>query len=326
MDFDVVIKVSDCRELALHALLMRTVNHVVPKPRTFPLILDVVNLPDGNGLLIMERLSSHKSLHSAVFNGDLSQRALPQICKKISEALLHIRKTGEKKRSALKRIMSHRPVNFVDRIREKLEIVIRHEPALNVVLRKSGIVMGKACAPIKDILRRAERFLDATKTTFEPALQHGDPHLGNIMIRRYRFGHGVKLLDPNPFVGVYDPLYDIGKLFHWAEEVGWATIRPERCIGELVVRKSKWKLTAHSQRTSDSERLRRALCKLIDTEVFDRLIATSDRTARQRLPLAIAAAHIGLAAILKEDHERVVRQFVVAHVVKYLALWDEACR
>jgi Phosphotransferase enzyme family len=326
LDFDIVVKVSNFDELTLHALLMRTVNRVAPKPRTFPLILDLVNIDNRDGLLLMERLALHDPLHKAVFEAELSASALPQICKKVCEALLRVRRAGHTSRSTLKGITDHRDTSFVDRIREKLKVVLSCDPALKVVLRNAGIVMGQPCCPIEEILARVERFSARTNIAVKPELQHGDPHLGNIMIRHYPFGYGAKLLDPNPFVGFHDPLYDVGKLFHWAEEVGWVTICPDRCVGKLVVQKSKWKLSANSQRASTPERLRRILCKLIDTQVFDELVPTSDSTARQRLPLAIAAAHVGLAAFLTEDSQRDARRFVFAHVLKHLASWDQAMR
>jgi hypothetical protein len=45
-----------------------------------------------------------------------------------------------------------------------------------------------------------------------------------------RVGCFQKLIDPNPEVRFTDPLHDAGKLFHWAEPVGWTHVAPEVCF------------------------------------------------------------------------------------------------
>lgn len=321
IDVSAVLKLGG-PDLALHHRLMSAVN--AHRPRTFPTVLDRVEIDAHRQFLLMEDLRKYSTLLDLIYRDGLPDEALGPILDKTVAALVAIRETGDLHRHELDGVPVQ-PVPFFDRLRDKLHAVLAADPVLTPILTKPGCVMGLPCPPLDEILTKARAFLQRTASTFTPVLQHGDPHLGNIMVRRYGRSWSVRLIDPNPGVGFTDPLYDVGKLFHWAEPVGWAHVAPEVCHTEWRCRRTDWELAArHEPPDAAAEQRRTKLVTLLNARLCRLVPDDSDASLRLRLPLAIAAAHVGLAALLKSDAQRHARRFVLAHTLRLLAEWRGA--
>lgn len=317
VDIAAVIKVGDKSELNLHRRLIDAVNTVHP-PRIFPLVIEVAFLRRNKALLIMEHLGNHATLLETVYKKDISAEHLRRICVKVVSHLRTIAQIGDKKLRRLQRTQNKGTV--ADRLESKFEELLRIDDKLRPLLCKPGAVSNVYCRPIGRILQKAHNFLGPS--LLKPELQHGDPHLGNIMIRKYfRRGYGVKLIDPNPRVGFADPMYDIGKLYHWAEPVGWAVAQPDVCHCDWKFNTRSWSLSpATINLNRQAERQRRVLLRCIDEEITPLIHAGHLANARRHL--AIAAAHIGLAARMRHPAQTTLRRFVLAHTILHLSQWD----
>ncbi len=318
IDVHAVLKLGGA-DLGLHRELMTAVNRV--RPRTFPEILGLVELGQGRKLLLMGNLRKHSTLLDLVYRDGLADKDGESILQKVVEALRAIRKAGEAGKSCWPGIPTQRDP-FTGRLRSKLRELLKADPDLKPIMTLPGRVLGVPCPPVEELLDRAQRFMAERAPLVTPVLQHGDPHLGNIMARRYGKGYAVKLIDPNPEVGFADPLYDVGKLFHWAEPVGWAHVAPEVCRSEWRAGRTGWVLDAgHEPPDAAAEQRRTRLVTLLKA-CLPRLVPGDSPAGLCRpLPLAIAAAHVGLAALLKGEAQRTARRFVLAHTLRSLAEW-----
>ena len=229
----------------MHQELMTAVNRL--QPRTFPEILELVELGQGRKLQLMGNLRKHSTLLDLVYRDGLTAKDCESILHKVVAGLLAIGKAGEQRQGGWPGIPTQIDP-FTGRLRSKLRDLLKADPELKPMLTRPGRVMGVPCPPMEELLNRAERFMAELVPRVTPVLQHGDPHLGNIMVRRYGRGHAVKLIDPNPEVGFTDPLYDAGKLFHWAEPAGWAHVAPEVCRAEWRCDRTGWELDAATNR------------------------------------------------------------------------------
>jgi hypothetical protein len=141
------------------------------------------------------------------------------------------------------------------------------------------------------------------------------------MARKRGRGVSVRLIDPNPSIGVTDPLYDAGKLLHWAEPVGWARVAPDQCRARLRVRRDGWSLSAELCDVSTAAEARRAFLERRIHERLARLGRPTDTTRAARLHVAVASAHVGLAALLDRPDQAHPRRFAFAHALASLARW-----
>jgi hypothetical protein len=183
--------------------------------------------------------------------------------------------------------------------------------------------MQVTCPPLDVLLAAVDNAVNRAACRLRPVLQHGDLHLGNVMVRRAGNGFAVRLIDPNPEIGHTDPLYDLGKLFHFAEPVGWAQVAPEYCTSTWRCREDAWALDATHDGVDDAvERRRRAFVRLLNSRV-GRLL-DGENGGEERLPIAIASAHIGLAALKTKPSDTAVRRFAFAHALRHLAVWFRA--
>lgn len=311
-------------DLVLHERLMQAVNQ--ERRRTFPTVLDRVELDAGRQFLLLEDLHKYATVLHLVYHRSLTATAATRILDHTIGALLAIRETGRIRREVLADIPIQ-PEPFSRRLREKLHAVLEADPELQPLRDQPGQVVGVPCPPLNLILENVECFLTKTASRLAPVLQHGDPHLGNIMVRARGHGWSVLLIDPNPEVGFSDPLYDVGKLLHWAEPVGWAQVKPEMCEAEWQCRKGGWTLNARCKPLSAAAERRRERLHAGLLERIPRLLPDEPESSwRARLPLAIAAAHIGLAALFKEEDKRPARRFALAHTLRHLAEWWRECR
>src|ERR1035441_7071961 len=272
IDVHAVLKLGGA-DLGLHRELMTAVNRL--RPRTFPEILELVELGRGRKLLLMGNLRKHSTLLDLVYRDGITGKDCESILHKVVEALLAIRKAGEAGKDRWRGIPTQTDP-FTGRLRSKLREVLKTDPELKPILTRPGRVMGVPCPPVEELLDRAERFMAERAPRFTSVLQHGDPHLANIMVRRYGKGYAVKLIDPNPEVGFTDPLYDAGKLFHWAEPVGWAHVAPEVCRAEWSCRRTGWELDArHEPPDAAAEQRRTKLVALLKA-CLPRLVPRSE--------------------------------------------------
>jgi hypothetical protein len=125
-------------------------------------------------------------------------------------------------------------------------------------------------------------------------------------------------------VGVTDPLYDAGKLLHWADPVGWARVAPERCRTRLRAAGSVARLDARLEGLSDAAERRRAWLEQSIRSRLARLGRATDRSRAARLHVSLAAAHVGLAALLGRPEDQHPRRYVLAHALAALGRWHHA--
>lgn len=318
IDVHAVLKLGDA-ELRRHVVTMNAINAL--RPRTFPLILDTVS-PDGKRVfMLMEQLRGHGTLLSKVFDESTPTAHLSVILEKVVEAirLMHsVRRDSD----PLWECLPQTPDPFTARLQSKLLPALRHDKALSAVLQRPGRVLGIPCPPATVLLARAAEVAKTLSARKPLSLVHGDPHLGNVMVRRNgKNAYRVRLIDPNPEIGFSQPLYDVGKLLHWSEPVGWAQAKPEVCrvSWRKGGRNSQWVLDAWCEGHSAAAETRRA-----HVERFVRGFAESFRASHGDLlspavAVAAASAHVGLVALLKGPANRTAKRFVLAHILASLA-------
>lgn len=320
IDVHAVLKLGG-PDLVLHQRFMNATNAV--RPGTFPEILDRVEVEAGRQCLLMEDLRHYASLVDLIFERGLPANALAPVLDKTLAALAAIHETGRRP-DALTGIPTT-PEPFAARLRAKLTAALEADPALALLWTTPGQVMGTPCPPLGELLDAITTFLQKHANAAPRLLQHGDPHLGNVMVRARGRGWSVRLIDPNPEVGFTDPLYDVGKLYHWAEPVGWAHVAPEVCRSQWRCHPDGWQLDAHHAPVNPAAERRRASLEAWLGNLHRRLApGEHDDSLRQRLPLAIAAAHVGLAALLQGDAQQTARRFVLAHTLRHLAQWHRS--
>jgi hypothetical protein len=130
----------------------------------------------------------------------------------------------------------------------------------------------------------------------------------------------VRLIDPNLQIGFSQPIYDIGKLYNWAEQVGWATANPSCCVSHwLVGNKAKsWSLSASLRRESAAAEKRRKCFELAISEFAERYRPLYGADYEKILAVSIASAHLGLTTLFPSEKDKHVRRFVFAHALKHL--------
>jgi len=123
-------------------------------------------------------------------------------------------------------------------------------------------------------------------------------------------------------VGFSQPLYDIGKLLHWAEPVGWAQAQPGRCLVEWNSPRggAGWRIDARTKGVSAAAERRREFAEAQVRQFAEAQRATYGSDFDSMLAIATASAHAGLAAALKGDEKRTARRFAFAHALKHLAM------
>jgi len=301
-------------ELDRHVLLMERVNRT--RERTFPSVQAVVKLTGGRRLLFMEQLLGHTTLLDLVYRRRTSMADLDKILSHVFVGVRAVRRTHREQARALARL-PRTTDPYGPRLRAKLGAILAGDRELRVLRKKPGTVLGENVPPLDPLLDALDAWLPRALSGAPRTLCHGDLHLGNVMARRRGRGFSVRMIDPNPDVGITDPLYDAGKLLHFAEPVGWATIDPAHCRATLRVTKRGYRLEPRLAPSSAAAERRRASFEL---SVRDRLGAARrrDPTRSARLELATAAAHVGLAALLTDKKDAGARRFVLAYALRAL--------
>ncbi len=310
-------------ELRQHARLMNCANRV--RPGTCVEVVDLAELEGERWLMMMSRVQA-VTLYDAVYREATEPSILERAVRKVFEGLaaMHAVPWNPADGFALT------PDPFSRRIGPKL---VDQWPALGeqaaLMRSKPGrIVIDSAvfeCPPLDGLLQDLSAWLDLHMSAAQPGLVHGDPHLRNAMITRHGRGIAVRFIDPNPEYGYTDPMYDYGKLLHFAEPVGWALLEADRspCRAELVTDGDGWQLSAHLVNAARATEERRAwLQECIDQRLVA-LCAAEGGTASARLAVARASAHLGLLARMQAADEMPRRLFVLAHALAALTQWNQ---
>jgi len=296
LDLGTVIKLEKSG-LKDHHQLMSSVNKIYP--RTFVEVAEeLYKLDDGRHLLLMAEQRKYDTLLEKVYRRPSRAWQIERQIDKTIGLLMNIWKAGEK----LQGKFDENPFKIKDRIVTLLVPTIMADPELAPMLHQEGSVNGFPCAPVSELLEEVENWYSTQAKDFPLRLAHGDLHFGNVFARRYGNGYSVRAIDPNPTIGFTDPLYDIGKLLHWAEPVGWTRVNPGGCSVDWKLCGKKWTLHA----AIEGKRIRAAEKRRgwAQTHILARLPSLANYLGpgwRERLPLAVASAHLGLAALSCEE-------------------------
>ena len=295
-------------ELAADAQLMNAVNGRAP--RTFARVQRVVRLGDGRTLLVFEELRRHDTLLQAVFCRATSGPALDRLAVRFVTAVRAVHATPSWPG------VNTRPRPFGSRLRQRLEAVLGAPGGqhLESLWDTPGTVMGRTLPPASEWL--------AVLRSWEPespggaCLVHGDAHLANALVRRRGASYSMRLIDPNSTVGVSTPFYDFGKMMHFTDPLGWLRVKPGACAARFRRRAaSDWSLAAEH----DPPRAAEARRRRFERGVLQAL-RVPDGDARI-LSIAIASAHIGLAALTAAHGDRRATDFAMAHCLGRVAEW-----
>jgi hypothetical protein len=316
IDVHAVLKL-DTAELRKHALLMAAVNQ--RQPGIFPSVLHEQTLSDGRVLLITEECRKHSTLLQIVFEEKRSQAALAAIVGKTLAALDVIHSIAQPTDSS-SLDLPLTPDPFSSRLFTKIPAVLDLEPSWEIIQRQPGEIDGTPCPPLNDLLSLAQKLCQQWGGQTEARLVHGDAHLGNVLSRRYGSqGHRVRLIDPNPTIGFSQPIYDYGKLLHWAELVGWAKLQPALCHAQFSASASSWSILTTENMPSLAADQRKFVESLINDAAATRMQAAYGSDFHAMLAIATASAHLGMAALLTGEADCHVRRYVFAHALKRLS-------
>jgi hypothetical protein len=320
IDVNAALKLGDA-ELDLHQLLMERVNKT--RARTFPTVESVVKLEDGRRLMFMEQLLGHETLLDLVYRRTTAQADFERILDKVFDGVRAVRRAHREQKGAFRRLPTTADP-YGPRLRDRIGRVLAMDRALAASWKKPGEVLGRPIPPLASLLDALDVWLVRALGSAPRSLCHGDLHLANVMARKRGRGFSVRFLDPNPTVGITDPLYDAGKLLHWAEPVGWLVVAPEKCHAKLVEAGRAYRLDASARDVAVGTERRRAF---VEASLRRRIASAgraSDVTRPARLHVAIAAAHVGMAALFTDPKDADARRFAFAHALRALAEWHAA--
>jgi len=308
IDFNLVLKLGD-EELLGHQELMNAVN--AGRPRTFPEVFELVHLDEGKVpalerderyVLLMEDFVGFHSVADRIYEKDTSLTDIDRLASKAIEWVLRVHRSGFDR-------LPPRADPYTTRIIEKMEFIGTVMGEAAEWLNEAGTLVsdeslaGEAslCPSWPELQARLQAGLPGT---WEPVPVHGDPHIGNVMVRRHGSrGWATRLIDPNTTVGLTDPLYDLGKLLHWADPVGWARVRGWHGDARLTQHADGWRLTENRSPLYNVRETRRARLYSRLRERQQRFGDWKDPGTARRLQLSIASAHIGMAFLLATQLE-----------------------
>lgn len=314
-----VIKLGD-QELYLHDYLITAINK--QRPRTFASIEHVESLPNGRVLLLMEDLRRYETLLSVIFSKPFTLSEVRRILGHAFDALslVHRQRVGGQRRL---QELPQTPQPFTSRIESKFDEIIRSDSDLAALRSTVGAINGRAIPPLRELLQRARLVEARCSRHFSLRLVHGDAHIGNIMLRRRGpKGFSVRLIDPNPNIGFSHPLYDVGKMLHWMEPVGWIKYgrdaKTRYCRATWRQERSRWKLDAGVRPASKAAESRRAYAEKEVRGFAENYRDSYGADFDSMLALSTAAAHVGLAALYRGTDLSVERRAVIASVLTHL--------
>ena len=204
-------------EILQEAEMMRKFNR--QRPKLCPEVYGTYRIEDNVNGLLLEKLAGYTSLYSAIYEGegenspDKIRLTAQNICRRLEKFYLAHSQKNEASLDFVKL--------YTDRIQEKLKLA-KEKKFGNLLSASQVVVNGLNHERPENVLRFLSNLGERQRVFTGTHLVHGDPHLGNLFARRNpKRGYSIKLIDPNPSWGYSDYLYDIGKLYHWAEEVGF---------------------------------------------------------------------------------------------------------
>ncbi len=318
VDVHAVLKLGD-KELRRHKTLMEAVNRA--RERTFPMVLHVAPLERGRMFLLMEELRGHVTLADKVYVESTSLADLARILSKVFQSLRVIHGFVQGTDTSLDCLPTTREP-FAARLASRLKEVVEIDPAMAEMFHRPGEVMGRPCPPIANLLARAKALAKHASRAILLRLVHGDPHLGNVMVRRSgTTGYSVRLIDPNSEIGFSQPVYDIAKLLHWAGPAGWAARRPEFCrvTWRPSTKQRGWQLRAWCHEVPERADQRRRCVEEGVRRFAKEYSGDYGDGWPAILAIATASADAGLAARLKGDDHCTTRRFALAHTLDKLA-------
>ncbi len=313
IDVNAAMKVGDA-ELDQHVILMERVNR--SRARTFPAVQALVKLDGGRRLLFMEQLLGHETLLDFVYRRPTPKRDLDRILDTVLDGVRAIRRAGRESARALARLPRTKDP-YGPRLRDRFARLRAEDPELCAIESRAGVALGERVPPLAELLDEVDAFLRDALPSVPSTLCHGDLHLANVMARRRGRGFSVRFLDPNPTIGMSDPLYDAGKLLHWAEPVGWLAVDERACRARFRTTPGDYRFDARVVGVAASAERRRAG---LESAVRARLAAVRRRDASRapRLEIAIASAHVGMAALFRGKEREHARRFALAHALAAL--------
>ncbi|MCK7516725.1 MAG: aminoglycoside phosphotransferase family protein [Ignavibacteriales bacterium] len=292
MTLDSVVKI-DTKELKSHKSLMEMVNKKYEK--TFPEILQLKKIDNKKFILIMEQMRKFEPFLNYIYQSNTNNNQLKILTQKAFDYIRNVHRTPIKSNNRLQ--TTRNP--YSTRIKSKIDQVVKTDPPLAKMLTKNGVINGVKIRSINSTLfKKVNKWLINDLKNVELTLTHGDSHLGNILFRGRGFGYSCRLIDPNPLIGISDPIYDFGKLLHWVEEVGWAKFQPKKCSSVWKTSKNSWTLDYSVIREPLTVKRRRKIVMDNTMEFLNKTKFLGDW--QKRLKISLASSHLGLAAILIE--------------------------
>jgi len=314
VDMHTVLKLGS-KELLKHVELMRYVNSI--RKNAFPLTLHVGELSGDRIFILTEQCRKHVSLLDKIYRERTTPREFDSILSQVFDILQAIHSVTDRSIKELEYLPATVDP-FSKRLRSKIGDILKADVALAPMLDNEGMLNGAPCSSIKTLLDHATKVCSRNCKRGALRLLHGDIHAANILVRRNGpHGYRVRLIDPNPELGFSQVLYDIGKLFHWTDPVGWAKATPSQCKASFSFNKqtNKWKLSASLSKFSQAAEMRRKYVEAKIEEYAEHLRRQYGADFEAMLAISRASAHVGMAAILKHEDQR---RYVLAHAVKQL--------
>lgn len=294
------------KEILGQAKMMQEVNK--QRPKLFPEVFRTYKIDNNQYGMLLENLTGYSTLYSVIYEGDhgsIVPGEMTMISKDLFNRLeAHYAENRKKGSSDFVEI-------YTKRIREKINDAFKKKRFADILNAKQIIINGEEYENPYSTLHYFESLKKEKRIHKITHLIHGDPHLGNIFIKRQVRGYSVKLIDPNSDWGYSDYLYDLGKLYHWAEEVGFINYEDhgERANIKRSVIKANSRIKSGSVRinldlnntTEITTIQNRRMEFLNQLEKWARHLSREmeDKEAEWRLHLSIASAHAGLFPILK---------------------------
>lgn len=315
---ELALKIGD-RELDGLVSLFRAAN--AGCDRVFPEIHRLIEMPgdDGRRILVMDHLRGYRPLWWTVFQAGTPPRLVERAAGRCLEQIDRVHALGAKSTSTVR--STSRKLYF-DRLRAKAKELARR-PWFEEACEKGLFLQGSRgwleAPPVDELIAGLEEGLRPVPQKAEVVL-HGDPHLGNLMVRRYGNGFAARLIDPNPSWGVGDYLYDVGKCFHFADDCGPARLWPDRVVLALRRHRGRPALARPRFEPQLGTALRRrqdALARTLRAWRDRRAESVQEAGESPRWHLAVATATLVTAtAVGSAASERALAHCALSHLVQ----------
>lgn len=313
IDVNTVVK-THSEELKLHKILMEKVNDNKNSVKVFPEIVQLIELNKDLYIMLMEELLKFETFLELIYSKNLKYNELEKLIFKTMERISIIHRTKIEENINF-------PVNtnpYNKRIKEKINQILKLDKDLDKTKNLNGIINNKDVLPISELLTKLQSWLKTDLVNLDPRLVHGDYHLGNILFRPRGRGFSCLTIDPNPLIGISDPIYDFGKLLHWIDIVGWAKYKPEYCKSDWSSTKNKWELNYRLNNEPRSVKHRRETTDKILKKHLEHYSVKFCGDWEKRLNISLASAHLGLAVIFDKPENADVRRFIFARAIELL--------